>query len=40
MYAAEGFGMGGDGAGASPIPTIEPGAEEFQITMMLTYEIR
>ena len=40
LYAAESFGMGGDGATTRPAPTVEPGSQEFQITMMLTYEIR
>lgn len=40
LYAAEGSGMGGDGPVAPPTPIIEPGSQEFQITMMLTYEIR
>jgi len=40
MYAAESFGMGGDGAFAAPVPAIEPGSQDFQVTMTLTYEIR
>lgn len=40
LYATESFGMGGDGATTRPAPTVEPGSEEFQVTMMLTYEIR
>lgn len=39
LYAAESFGMGGDSAPA-PAPTVEVGSQEFQVTMMLTYEIR
>ena len=39
-YAVEGYGMGGDAVPAVPSPTVEAGSQEFQITMMLTYEIR
>lgn len=39
MYAAEGYGMGGDVMSA-PAPSIEPGSQEFQITMTISYEIR
>ncbi|TSC79836.1 MAG: hypothetical protein G01um101429_363 [Parcubacteria group bacterium Gr01-1014_29] len=39
LYIAEGFGKGGDGV-AVPAPSIEPGSQEFRVTMMLTYEIR
>lgn len=38
IYAAEAYGKGGDGS--VPVPTIEPGSQEFNITISLTYEIR
>ena len=38
-YALEAYGKGGDVA-AAPTPTIEPGSQEFRVTMTLTYEIR
>ena len=40
VMVAESYGMGGDAAPAVPSPTIEAGSQEFQITMILTYEIR
>ena len=37
----EAFGRGGDAAPvAMPAPTIEPGSQEFHVTMTLVYEIR
>ena len=33
-------GMGGDMPIAAPVPTIEPGSQEFHVMMTLTYEIR
>ncbi len=41
-YGKRSYAMGGDEAAVSTVlaPTIEPGSQEFQVTMTLTYEIR
>lgn len=39
LYASESYGMGGDAVSA-PSPTVEPGSQEFQIIMTITYEMR
>lgn len=40
LYVAESFDVGGDVVAPRPTPSIEPGSQEFYVTMMLTYEIR
>ncbi len=42
IYYAKGeaLGMGGDMAESAPSPSIEPGSEDVQVSVTLTYEIR